>query len=183
MDHRLPRPPPGSGWACSPCAANKEVGFSDWAFTQEFGIAVLVVAVLLLAVVAVGGVFGARLARLRRVGPWLVALAIVLAAWEIGDRQARPAALAVLRAAAGLSTWYTDDWRRLGDSVLAAPAGRGFALGALIGFLTGVSIGWSRSVGYWVHPVLRFIGPLPATALAADRLLHLSRRAGAPARS
>ena len=33
-----------------------------------------------------------------------------------------------------------------------------------IGFLTGVSIGWSRSVGYWVHPVLRFIGPLPATA-------------------
>jgi len=33
-----------------------------------------------------------------------------------------------------------------------------------VGFLTGVSIGWSRSVGYWVHPVLRFIGPLPATA-------------------
>ena len=27
-----------------------------------------------------------------------------------------------------------------------------------------MSIGWSRSVGYWVHPVLRFIGPLPATA-------------------
>ena len=28
----------------------------------------------------------------------------------------------------------------------------------------GVSIGWSRGIGYWVHPVLRFIGPLPATA-------------------
>jgi NitT/TauT family transport system permease protein len=27
-----------------------------------------------------------------------------------------------------------------------------------------VSIGWSRAIGYWVHPVLRFIGPLPATA-------------------
>jgi len=36
--------------------------------------------------------------------------------------------------------------------------------GAAVGFLTGVSIGWSRSVGYWVHPILRFIGPLPATA-------------------
>ena len=27
-----------------------------------------------------------------------------------------------------------------------------------------MAIGWSRGVGYWVHPVLRFIGPLPATA-------------------
>ena len=27
-----------------------------------------------------------------------------------------------------------------------------------------MAIGWSRAVGYWVHPVLRFIGPLPATA-------------------
>ena len=40
----------------------------------------------------------------------------------------------------------------------------GYVIGATVGFLTGVSIGWSRSVGYWVHPVLRFIGPLPATA-------------------
>ena len=27
-----------------------------------------------------------------------------------------------------------------------------------------MAIGWSRLAGYWVHPVLRFIGPLPATA-------------------
>jgi NitT/TauT family transport system permease protein len=31
-------------------------------------------------------------------------------------------------------------------------------------FATGVSIGWSRAIGYWAHPVLRLIGPLPATA-------------------
>ena len=30
--------------------------------------------------------------------------------------------------------------------------------------MIGVAIGWSRAVGYWVHPVLRLIGPLPATA-------------------
>lgn len=30
--------------------------------------------------------------------------------------------------------------------------------------MTGVSIGWSQAVSYWVHPVLRLIGPLPATA-------------------
>ena len=49
----------------------------------------------------------------------------------------------------------------------------GYAIGAAVGFLTGVSIGWSRSAGYWVHPVLRFIGPLPATAWLPIRLLHL----------
>ena len=38
------------------------------------------------------------------------------------------------------------------------------AIGAALGFATGVAIGWSRAIGYWVHPVLRFVGPLPATA-------------------
>ena len=31
-------------------------------------------------------------------------------------------------------------------------------------FSFGVSIGWSKVVGYWAHPVLRLVGPLPATA-------------------
>ena len=34
----------------------------------------------------------------------------------------------------------------------------------MVGFAFGVAIGWSRAVGYWAHPVLRLIGPLPATA-------------------
>ena len=41
---------------------------------------------------------------------------------------------------------------------------KGYAFGALAGFATGLTIGWSRAAGYWVHPVLRLIGPLPATA-------------------
>ncbi len=40
----------------------------------------------------------------------------------------------------------------------------GVIIGACVGFLTGVSIGWSRAVGYWVHPVMRLIGPLPPIA-------------------
>jgi NitT/TauT family transport system permease protein len=27
-----------------------------------------------------------------------------------------------------------------------------------------VAMGWSRAIGYWIHPVLRLVGPLPATA-------------------
>ncbi|WP_309228699.1 ABC transporter permease subunit [Roseomonas sp. KE2513] len=40
----------------------------------------------------------------------------------------------------------------------------GYLLGAAIGFVVGVAMGWSRLVGYWAQPVLRLIGPLPATA-------------------
>jgi NitT/TauT family transport system permease protein len=61
---------------------------------------------------------------------------------------------------------YTDDLPKLLDSVLASVKLQlgGYVIGATVGFLTGVSIGWSQKIGYWVHPVLRFIGPLPATA-------------------
>ncbi len=60
----------------------------------------------------------------------------------------------------------TDDWPRLGESLLRSlwllvPA---YLLGASTGFRTGVAVGWSRIVGYWVHPVLRIIGPVPAVA-------------------
>ena len=41
----------------------------------------------------------------------------------------------------------------------------GLAWGAISGFLIGVSIGWSRAIGYWIHPVIRFLGPVPASAL------------------
>jgi NitT/TauT family transport system permease protein len=61
---------------------------------------------------------------------------------------------------------YIDDWPRLGESTLRSLMllATGYAIGAVLGFAAGVAIGWSRTVGYWVHPVLRFIGPLPATA-------------------
>jgi NitT/TauT family transport system permease protein len=40
----------------------------------------------------------------------------------------------------------------------------GYALGVIIGFISGVSIGWSRTIRYWGMPVLKIVGPIPATA-------------------
>ena len=56
--------------------------------------------------------------------------------------------------------------RALGDSLLASLAllVRGFAIGAAAGFAIGVALGWSKRAGYWIHPIMRVIGPLPATA-------------------
>jgi NitT/TauT family transport system permease protein len=60
-----------------------------------------------------------------------------------------------------------DDWPRLLDSLLHSLGllGLGVLLGTSCGFITGLAIGWSQRIGYWVHPVLRLLGPVPSTAL------------------
>ena len=40
----------------------------------------------------------------------------------------------------------------------------GYSLGVVIGLVSGVCIGWSSSVRYWGMPLLKVIGPIPATA-------------------
>lgn len=40
----------------------------------------------------------------------------------------------------------------------------GYAIGLVVGLPTGVLMGWSPRFHYWVNPVLRLIGPIPATA-------------------
>ena len=40
----------------------------------------------------------------------------------------------------------------------------GFASGAVVGYALGVALGWSKSFGYWGMPILKLIGPVPATA-------------------
>ena len=40
----------------------------------------------------------------------------------------------------------------------------GYALGVMAGVMSGVFIGWSRRARYWGMPVLKLVGPIPATA-------------------
>ncbi|MEY2547300.1 MAG: sulfonate transport system permease protein [Verrucomicrobiota bacterium] len=40
----------------------------------------------------------------------------------------------------------------------------GYALGVIAGVISGVCIGWSSPIRYWGMPVLKIIGPIPATA-------------------
>ena len=84
-----------------------------------------------------------------------------------GNRQAGPAAQSFFAPPQSLIEVYVSDYKRLLDSLINSLwlLFNGFALGAAAGFLTGVAIGWSRGLGYWVHPVLRFLGPVPSTAL------------------
>ncbi|GGF44569.1 hypothetical protein GCM10011611_58750 [Aliidongia dinghuensis] len=93
-------------------------------------------------------------------------LAIVFALWEIATAKLELLPRPFFAPPQAFLEVYLDDWPRLGDSVVHSLIllTSGYLIGAVAGFVTGVAIGWSRVVGYWVHPVLRLVGPLPATA-------------------
>ena len=138
----------------------------DWSRTYALGIAAFVVAAVALFGTLSADFLGAAGPALRRRAPWLVALGLFLTVWELATAKFAWLPLPFFPPPQAILEVYTDDLPKLLDSVFASVKLQlgGYVIGATIGFLTGVSIGWSRSVGYWVHPVLRFIGPLPATA-------------------
>jgi NitT/TauT family transport system permease protein len=60
-----------------------------------------------------------------------------------------------------------DEWRALlmnaSQSLLLLSTG--YIVGVVLGLFSGTSMGWSGRVRYWGMPVLKFVGPIPATAL------------------
>ncbi|MDH8391877.1 ABC transporter permease subunit [Klebsiella pneumoniae] len=103
----------------------------------------------------------------RHAGKWLALLPVLFAVWE--GLTAKTAVLPVpfFAPPQALIEVLHDDWPRLLDSLLHSLGllGLGVLLGTSSGFITGLAIGWSQRIGYWVHPVLRLLGPVPSTAL------------------
>jgi NitT/TauT family transport system permease protein len=146
------------------CLWWEDVG--DWSRTQQVAIAAFVIAVVALIATAGAQWLGRFGAGVRQRAPWLLLLGMFLTLWEIATAKLAWLPLPFFPPPQAIVEVYTDDLPKLLDSVFASIKLQlgGYAIGVIIGFVTGVSIGWSRAVGYWVHPVLRFIGPLPATA-------------------
>jgi NitT/TauT family transport system permease protein len=146
------------------CLLWEDVG--DWARTHSLGIGAFVVAATILLGTLASDYLGAVGRALRLRAPWLLALGALFALWEAATAKFAWLPLPFFPPPQAIIEVYTDDLPKLLDSVLASVKLQlgGYVIGAVAGFITGVSIGWSRAVGYWVHPVLRFIGPLPATA-------------------
>jgi NitT/TauT family transport system permease protein len=138
----------------------------DWSRTQAVGIGAFVIAGLVLAGTLAAPSLGGVGSALRQRAPWLVALGLFFTLWEIATAKFATLPLPFFPPPQAVVEVYTDDLPRLLASVLASVKLQlgGYVIGAALGFVTGVAIGWSTSIGYWVHPLLRFIGPLPATA-------------------
>ena len=147
----------------------------EWPYTDYFLVLKLALAVtaLLIGVAARRSVltrqadaFPSGAERWLAAMPWLVALAVGVTAWEVLTAKLEWLPRPFFAPPQALIAVFFDDFPRLGSSVVHSFGllAYGYAIGAAAGFVTGVGIGWSRAVGYWLHPVLRLIGPLPATA-------------------
>jgi NitT/TauT family transport system permease protein len=146
---------------------NHVVGFSDWSYTDEFGWAALAVGTALAVVALLPWRRAFWWSRLQHAGPWLVAIAVLLLAWEALTAKTGALPTPFFAPPQSLIEVYGSDAPRLAESVLSSLRllGIGVALGGIAGFVTGVLMGWSRTANYWIHPVLRVLGPVPTTAL------------------
>ncbi|WP_248799268.1 ABC transporter permease [Pseudomonas sp. MWU13-2105] len=138
-----------------------------WPMTQGLANLCLAVAALIGLLGLVGHWSAKVAARVRGAGAWLIALPILLGIWELLTAKLGLLPVPFFAPPQALLAVYLEDWPRLIDSLLhsAVLLGSGVVLGAATGFVAGVAIGWSSRIGYWLHPVLRILGPVPSTAL------------------
>jgi NitT/TauT family transport system permease protein len=99
-------------------------------------------------------------------GPWFVAIGVWLTLWEFATAKTGWLPKPFFSPPTGLLHVYVGDWQRLliciGYSLRLW--GLGFGLGAVFGYMCGVALGWSNRFAYWGMPILKLIGPVPATA-------------------
>jgi NitT/TauT family transport system permease protein len=98
--------------------------------------------------------------------PIVAAAIVTLIAWEIITAGLHLLPMPYFPSPAGVLQSFVNDRELLFDSTwhsLILLLG-GYALGVSVGLVTGICIGWSVRVRYWGMPLLKFIGPIPATA-------------------
>lgn len=139
----------------------------DWPRTGQFAAILAAVGAVLLLLVVAEQLRGKPFAKLRHRGAWLAALPVFLAIWEIIQGKLELLPRPFFGVPQGLLDVYLSDYPRLGNSLVHSLGllATGYTAGAVLGFAFGVGLGWSRKFGYWAHPLLRLIGPLPAVAL------------------
>jgi NitT/TauT family transport system permease protein len=126
-----------------------------------------------------GGVFGAGIAAamvqffwpglrrwMRNMCPIFAAAILTLAFWELITGVLRWLPLPYFPAPAAVLQSLVSDRALLFDSTWHSLLllFSGYVLGVVVALITGVCIGWSARMRYWGMPLLKVVGPIPATA-------------------
>ncbi|MDB5414906.1 MAG: transporter permease [Rubritepida sp.] len=138
----------------------------EWTQTGHIAVAQGAIAVTFLVLAVTAPLIPPLWRRIQGLGPWFVALGLFFATWQAVTAKFSLLPMPFFVPPQQLVEVYLDDWARLGESVLASLwlLARGYVLGSAVGFAVGIGLGWSPRFGYWAHPVMRLVGPLPATA-------------------
>ncbi|MFD1703550.1 ABC transporter permease [Methylopila henanensis] len=138
----------------------------DFGYTQEFAALLTGVGATILLLAFGGRWSDGVAARLRHAAPWFTAIGFALGGWELVTAKLELLPMPFFPPPQAILEVYLDDYARLLESLAASAKllAVGYLFGATAGFVLGVAVGWSQIVAYWTHPILRFVGPLPATA-------------------
>jgi NitT/TauT family transport system permease protein len=98
--------------------------------------------------------------------PILAGAVVLLTVWEVVTAGYRLLPMPYFPSPAGVLQNLINDRDMIADSTwhsLVLLLG-GYAVGTFVGLVTGVCIGWFKFARYWGMPVLKVVGPIPATA-------------------
>ncbi|GGC77579.1 ABC transporter permease [Chelatococcus reniformis] len=103
---------------------------------------------------------------LRHYGPWFVAVGVWLALWELATAKFGWLPKPFFSPPHGILNVYVTDGPRLLLCIVYTLRlwSLGFLSGIVVGYGAGVALGWSKPFAYWGMPLLKLIGPVPATA-------------------
>ncbi|MDR3159266.1 MAG: ABC transporter permease subunit [Zoogloeaceae bacterium] len=153
---------------------DKPAGFvEEWPYTREFGLGALALAALWLAATVAASFRGLGkraefVTDLYRYSvPWLVVLGLGFTLWETLTAKTGELEPPFFAPPSSIIDAYAQHYALLADSAFNSLKllAKGIFWGAAAGFAIGVAIGWSKRANYWIHPILRLLGPLPPTAL------------------
>jgi sulfonate transport system permease protein len=99
--------------------------------------------------------------------PILAAALVFLCAWEVITAGFRLLPMPYFPSPAGVLQSMIDDRAMIWESTLHSLGLLlgGYTAGVIAGLITGICIGWFEPARYWGMPVMKIVGPIPATAL------------------
>jgi NitT/TauT family transport system permease protein len=128
----------------------------------------------LLAAIFVVGVLAAALRALAPMtrawiaekSPLLAAATLAMCVWELATIKLGSLPLMYFPGPETVFQTLIDDHKQLFDSTWHSLTLLmiGYALGTVAGLISGITMGWSSGARYWGMPVLKIVGPIPATA-------------------
>jgi NitT/TauT family transport system permease protein len=146
-------------------------------YTQSYPTLLWVLVILGMAA-AVGRQFWGGLRRfVDEKGPLVTAVILTVCAWEVVTLKLGLLPLVYFPAPESILMTLIDDRRALFESTWHSLflLLSGYGLGVLAGLISGICIGWSSGVRYWGMPVLKIVGPIPATAWIPMALVMFPR--------
>jgi NitT/TauT family transport system permease protein len=98
--------------------------------------------------------------------PLLMAVFVLLELWDVVTLKLKLLPLPYFPGPDKVLNALFTDWSLLGLSTLYSLRllFTGYIIGALVGLVAGILMGWSKKWNYWITPLLKVIGPVPAIA-------------------